>query len=76
MFAKCIRGTDVKVHDQVITNSGDSYYNYMFTVKVKTRKRVVFKYGSQIKSELELLDNYLDDVIASLEKEASKSMTK
>ena len=45
-------------------------------IDVKAHEQVVFKYGNQIESELESLDNYLDDAIASSEKDASKSMTK
>ena len=80
-FARDIIEADVKVHGQVIINSGDPEWNYMFArdikgADVKAHEQVVFKYGNQIESELESLDNYLDDAIASSEKDASKSMTK
>ena len=80
-FAKDIKGADVKAHEQVIINSGDPKWNYYFAegvkgADVKAHEQVVFKYGNQIESELELLDNYLDDAMASEEKDASKSMTK
>ena len=65
----------------MIINSGDPEWNYYFAegvkgADVKAHEQVVFKYGNQIESELELLDNYLDDAMASSEKDTSKSMTK
>lgn len=81
MFARYIKGSDVRAHGQAIINSGDPKWNYLFAegvkgADVKAHEQVVFKYGNQIESELESLDNYLDDAIASSEKDASKSMTK
>ena len=80
-FARDIAGADVRAHGQAIINSGDPKWNYLFAegvkgADVKAYEQVVFKYGNQIESELELLDNYLDDAVASEEKDASKSMTK
>ena len=80
-FARDIAGADVRAHGQAIINSGDPKWNYLFAegvkgADVKAHEQVVFKYGNQIESELELLDNYLDDAMASEEKDASKSMTK
>ena len=80
-FARYIAGADVKAHEQIVINSGDPEYNYKFArdiigEDVKAHEQVVFKYGNQIESELESLDNYLDDTIASSEKDASKSMAK
>ena len=81
MFARDIKGADVRAHEQAIINSGDPKWNYKFAryiagADVKAHEQVVFKYGNQIESELELLDNYLDDAMASEEKDTSKSMTK
>ncbi len=80
-FARYIAGANVKTHEQIVINSGDPEWNYKFAryiagADVKAHEQVVFKYGNQIESELELLDNYLDDAIASSEKDTSKSMTK
>ena len=80
-FAKNVKGADVKAHGQAIINSCNPEWNYKFArdiigADVKAHEQVVFKYGNQIESELESLDNYLDDAIASSEKDASKSMTK
>ena len=80
-FARDIAGADVRAHGQAIINSGDPKWNYLFAegvkgADVKAHEQVVFKYGNQIESELELLDNYLDDAMASEEKDASKIMTK
>ena len=80
-FARYIAGADVRAHEQIVINSGDPEYNYKFArdiigADVKAHEQVVFKYGNQIESELESLDNYLDDTIASSEKDASKSMAK
>ena len=80
-FARDIAGADVRAHGQAIINSGDPKWNYLFAegvkgADVKAHEQVVFKYGNQIESELESLDNYLDDAVASSEKDASKSMTK
>ncbi len=80
-FARDIIGADVKAHGQAIINSCNPEWNYKFArdiigADVKAHEQVVFKYGNQIESELESLDNYLDDAIASSEKDASKSMTK
>lgn len=80
-FAKNVKGADVKAHGKAIINSCNPEWNYKFArdiigADVKAHEQVVFKYGNQIESELESLDNYLDDAIASSEKDASKSMTK
>ena len=80
-FARDIAGANIKTHEQIVINSGDPEWNYKFAryiagADVKAHEQVVFKYGNQIESELELLDNYLDDAMASEEKDASKSMTK
>ena len=80
MFARYVKGADVRALGQAIINSGDPEWNYYFAgvkgADVKAHEQVVFKYGNQIESELELLDNYLDDAMASSEKDTSKSMTK
>ena len=80
-FARDIAGANIKTHEQIVINSGDPEWNYKFAryiagADVKAHEQVVFKYGNQIESELELLDNYLDDAMASEEKDTSKSMTK
>ena len=80
-FARDIAGANIETHEQIVINSGDPEWNYKFAryiagADVKAHEQVVFKYGNQIESELELLDNYLDDAMASEEKDASKSMTK
>ena len=80
-FAKNVKGADVKAHGKAIINSCNPEWNYKFArdiigADVKAHEQVVFKYGNQIESELESLDNYLDDAIASSEKDALKSMTK
>jgi hypothetical protein len=81
IFVRDVKGADVRAHGQAIINSGDPKWNYLFAegvkgADVKAHEQVVFKYGNQIESELESLDNYLDDAVASSEKDASKSMTK
>ena len=81
IFVRDVKGADVRAHGQAIINSGDPKWNYLFAegvkgTDVKAHEQFVFKYGNQIESELESLDNYLDDAIASSEKDASKSMTK
>ena len=81
IFVRDVKGADVRAHGQAIINSGDPKWNYLFAegvkgADVKAYEQVVFKYGNQIESELESLDNYLDDAVASSEKDASKSMTK
>ena len=80
-FARDIAGANIKTHEQIVINSGDPEWNYKFAryiagADVKAHEQFVFKYGNQIESELELLDNYLDDAMASEEKDTSKSMTK
>ena len=80
-FAKNVKESDINTHEQIIIKNGDPCYNYMFAryiegSNVRAHEQVVFKYGNQIESELELLDNYLDDAMASSEKDTSKSMTK
>lgn len=80
-FARDIAGANIKTHEQIVINSGDPEWNYKFAryiagADVKAHEQFVFKYGNQIESELESLDNYLDDAVASSEKDAPKSMTK
>ena len=79
LFARDVKGSDVKAHGKAIINSGNPELNYLFARDVKMREQVVDKdvdLHNQIESELELLDNYLDDAMASEEKDTSKSMTK
>ena len=80
-FVKIVNGIGIESNEQRVINSGDPKWNYYFAegvkgADVKAHEQVVFKYGNQIESELELLDNYLDDAMASEEKDTSKSMTK
>ena len=80
-FAKNVKGIDIESNEQTVIDKIDPEWNYKFArdiieADVKAHEQVVFKYGNQIESELELLDNYLDDAMASEEKDTSKSMTK
>ena len=80
-FAKNVKGIDIESNEQTVIDKIDPEWNYKFArdiieADVKAHEQVVFKYGNQIESELELLDNYLDDSMASEEKDTSKSMTK
>ena len=80
-FAKNVKGIDIESNEQTVIDKIDPEWNYKFArdiieADVKAHEQVVFKYGNQIESELELLDNYLGDAMASEEKDTSKSMTK
>ena len=80
-FAKNVKGIDIESNEQTVIDKIDPEWSYKFArdiagADVKAHEKVVFKYGNQIESELELLDNYLDDAMASEEKDTSKSMTK
>ena len=80
-FAKNVKGIDIESNEQTVIDKIDPEWSYKFArdiagADVKAHEQVVFKYGNQIESELELLDNYLDDAMASEEKDTSKSMTK
>ena len=68
-FAADINGADIRAHGKVMKekSSLDNFCNVM-------KYREVKWYDQE--SELELLDNYLDVVMASEEKDASKIMTK
>ena len=69
LFASEVKGADVRAHCKVMKDKSslDKFCNMM-------RYRESKWYDQE--SALELLDNYLDDAIASEEKDASKSMTK
>ena len=77
-FARDIAGANVKTHEQIVINSGDPEWNYKFVRDIKGTYGIDkdVDLHNQIESELESLDNYLDDAVASSEKDVSKSMTK
>ena len=77
-FASYIEGADVRSHTQIIMDINYRELNYKFVRDIKGTYGIDkdVDLHNQIESELESLDNYLDDAVASSEKDAPKSMTK
>ena len=78
LFASNVKGADVRSHTQIIMDINYRELNYKFVRDIKGTYGIDkdVDLHNQIESELESLDNYLDDAVASSEKDASKSMTK
>ena len=78
LFANNVKGADVRSHTQIIMDINYRELNYKFVRDIKGTYGIDkdVDLHNQIESELESLDNYLDDAVASSEKDASKSMTK
>lgn len=77
-FVKIVKGIGIESNEQRVINSGDPEWNYKFVRDIKGTYGIDkdVDLHNQIESELESLDNYLDDAVASSEKDVSKSMTK